>query len=232
MFAQIKCIFGQTNNFIRRIAEHKFYLKKQIHFNPYLQKDYNLYGINSFIFDSICECSDKSKCNELEDYWIDYYGGIESVNVYNSQNNKHQNSTMKQKQNIKKIGSKRSLETRSKMSKSNSGKNNGMYKKHHSVSTRNRLSETHKGELNSMYGKRGKNNPNYGRKQSQECKEKCRQANLGKRKYSEQFINQLRQEYSLNPNYRLLSKRHNINVTSITNLIKYGTPASPNCYSK
>lgn len=139
---------------------------------------------------------------------------------------------MKQKQNIKKIGSKRSLETRNKMSKSASGEKNGMYGKHHSVETRKRLSETHRGELNSMYGKRGKDNPNYGRKQSQECKEKCRQINLGKRKYSEQFINQLREEYKLNPNYTALSRKHNINVTSITNLIKYGTPASPYYYNK
>ena len=118
------------------------------------------------------------------------------------------------------------------MSKSASGEKNGMYGKHHSVETRKRLSETHRGELNSMYGKRGKDNPNYGRKQSQECKEKCRQINLGKRKYSEQFINQLREEYKLNPNYTALSRKHNINVTSITNLIKYGTPASPYYYNK
>jgi group I intron endonuclease len=45
--------------------------------------------------------------------------------------------------------------------------------------------ESHLGEKNHMYGKNGKNNPNYGKKESAETKQKKREATLGKTRSSE-----------------------------------------------
>lgn len=219
---------GLTKNCKQRKYLHFNQLKRCVHDNPRLQEDFNIYGKSVFTFNIVEEC-DSSKGKEREDYWIDYFGGIESDTVYNCQNNKNQNKEMIYKQNLKKIGSKRS-EKFKQIRRDKFLVNNPMKGKHHSIETKKRLSESHKGIKNSMYGKRGKNSPNYGRKQSQYVKDRCREANLGKRKYSDEFITNLREDYKILGTYIAVANKYNINVTSITNLIKYGTPAKPSYY--
>ena len=81
-----------------------------------------------------------------------------------------------------------------------------------------------------MYGKRGKDHPAYGSKRTQEQKEISRLANLGKRKYSKNFIEQLKKDYDKLGTYVAVGKLYNINPISVSNLIKYGTPAKPQKY--
>jgi len=219
---------GQTNNFKRRMHEHKNILRSNAHSNPYLQEDYNLYGEENFVFEIVEECLNNENLFR-EDFWINYFGGIESNRTYNCQCSYKQNKFMIEKQNIKKLGRKRTNEFKLQQ-RERFLTNNPMKGKHHSLKTRERLSETHKGELNFMYGKRGKNSPNYGRKQPQYVKDKCREVNLGKRKYTTIFISQLREDYEILGTYTAVAKKYNMNVKSITNLIKYGTPAHPSCY--
>ena len=73
-----------------------------------------------------------------------------------------------------------SEETKKKMSKSKLGNINWLGKKH-SKETKVKMSTAQSGKNHPLYGKRGKDNPNYGRKCSEETKNKIRLAMLGKK---------------------------------------------------
>lgn len=221
---------GQTNNPRLRWNKHKSVLKLHKVENPTLQEDYDIYGLDCFKFEIIAECSTRKQAIDLETFYIRKFGGIESDNVYNCQDNVTQNKLMIYRQNIKKIGSKRSDEFREKQRQFALSDGNGWRGKHHTEETRKRLSESHKGSKNSMYGKRGKDHPAYGSKRTQEQKEISRLANLGKRKYSKDFIEQLKKDYDKLGTYVAVGKLYNINPASVSNLIKYGTPAKPQKY--
>lgn len=59
------------------------------------------------------------------------------------------------------------------------GKISAMYGKHLPESAKRKLSEERKGENNPMYGRSGENTPNYGKKWSEETREKFLEANSG-----------------------------------------------------
>lgn len=56
----------------------------------------------------------------------------------------------------------------------------GHLNKHLSEETKKKISDSQKGEKNHMFGKKGKNNPNYGRTHSEETKKKISDAKKGK----------------------------------------------------
>lgn len=75
------CVYvGQSVNIIKRFCNHRYALKNNTHSNKYLQDDFNKYGIDSFLFEVVTEVS-YSKLNEVEQYYIDYYG--KTGNTYN-----------------------------------------------------------------------------------------------------------------------------------------------------
>ena len=86
-----KVYIGQTYNYDKRFREHRNNLKANRHINPYLQADYNKYGLNNFTFDIIEEITDAEDNLAIEDRWIDCYGGIDSDNTYNVTNQYHKN---------------------------------------------------------------------------------------------------------------------------------------------
>jgi len=53
------------------------------HDNKHLQNSWNKYGADKFTFSVIEEC-ELDKLTEREQYWIDYYGGINSASTYNA----------------------------------------------------------------------------------------------------------------------------------------------------
>ena len=122
----IKCIkngkvyIGSTNNFKRRLSEHKSCLKLNKHSNKFLQDDYNKYGINCFIFKKLCYCSFADRL-VFEQFYIDKYGGLNSKNNYNlfSANMKY----------------------RSVDANDNIGNNNSMYGRSHTEHTKKLISE-------------------------------------------------------------------------------------------
>jgi len=66
--------------FLQRWRNHLSTLKRNIHFNPILQRSINKYGIENIRFEIIEYC-DPKKCIEIEDKWLQYY--INNHNVYN-----------------------------------------------------------------------------------------------------------------------------------------------------
>lgn len=73
---------GQSMNISKRFVEHKGMLKNGNHSNIYLQQAWDLYGSNNFDFVILEECTPDILL-EREDFWINYYGGINSDGVYN-----------------------------------------------------------------------------------------------------------------------------------------------------
>lgn len=225
-----KVYIGQTNNPRTRWASHKLRLKQNRSSNPPMQKDFNTFGIQNFKFKVLEECCTRERALEIETNYIHQFGGIECLSVYNCQDNITQNSLMIQHQNEKKIGSKRSKEFKEKQRQFALSDGNGWRGKHHSVETKSKLSKSHTGSKNAMYGLKGSQHPGYGQKRTEEQKEISRLANLGKRKYSKEFIEILREDYRRLGSYNAVSRLRGVNAISISNLLKYGTPAKPKNY--
>lgn len=77
-----KIYIGQATDIEARWYHHIKALNDNAHHNPHLQGAWNKYGQNSFAFSIVEEC-DYDSLTEREQFWIDYYGGMESVNTYN-----------------------------------------------------------------------------------------------------------------------------------------------------
>ena len=77
-----KVYIGQAVNIERRWNEHISELNGNRHFNQHLQRAWNKYGANNFIFSVIEKCSENN-LTKREQYWINYYGGIDNNNNYN-----------------------------------------------------------------------------------------------------------------------------------------------------
>lgn len=89
-----KVYIGQTIDFDNRCKGHLLDLQNNRHVNYNLQEDYNVFGKNVFDFKVIEECSDSEALNR-EDYWIDYYGGINDDMTYNIISSRHKNYQFK-----------------------------------------------------------------------------------------------------------------------------------------
>lgn len=213
----IKCIknnkiyVGQTIDIKRRIWEHKHALEGSKHKNKYLQEDFNKYGIASFNVIVIKENLDRKARLLLETELIQKYGGIESKNVYNFQDNIHENIEMRKivsEHQKGKIINPKSIE---KMKKS---------------LTNRKLSEQHKNKIKQSCKKfKGDNNPakrpDVRMKISQKVSGKGN-GMYGKRKYTQDFVENLKQDYGKLKNYKKVAQKYQIAVATIMNLIKYG----------
>lgn len=147
-----KKYIGQSNNIEYRWKQHKYELNRGCHDNDYLQKSWNKYGRDNFNF-YILELCDVSMMDELEVYYIDLYQTLNRDNGYNLTSGGGANK-------------KYSKEVCEKISQALMG---------HQVSseTRQKVSEHHADVS-------GTNHPMYGRKHSEEAKEKMRQAGFGR----------------------------------------------------
>ena len=87
---------GQTKQYSIRQRQHMNDLKSNRHSNTYLQEDYNKQSPSDFVF-MIIEIVDDNISNEREDYWMSYYGGIDSQMIYNGMNSVTKAICMKQK---------------------------------------------------------------------------------------------------------------------------------------
>jgi len=164
-----KVYIGQSERLTEREREHFYRLGRGEHNNEHLQKSFNKYGKDKFIFEIIEETDD---LDDKEIYWINEYGGINSKLNYNLKDP----LTMKW-----------SDYTRVKQSKSMIGENNPNFGNTWTQEQKNELSLKRKGL--SLEERIGKNKADLakqkmsksqiGRKHPEEVKEKIRQANVG-----------------------------------------------------
>lgn len=68
------CYIGQTLNYNARKSKHLSNLRMGNHSNVPLQRAYNKYGEENFIFSILEEVDDYLKIKEREEYWIDLRG--------------------------------------------------------------------------------------------------------------------------------------------------------------
>jgi group I intron endonuclease len=163
-----KRYFGSTGeSFRERWQDHKGKLRNNKHGNPYLQNAWNLYGEDNFTFDIMYSCpSDQVLFWEqiLLDMWWD-----RQINCYNieqvackppSQLGKKLSPETKKKMSAAQMGKKHTPEARANMSKAQKGKKINL-----TDEEREAWSERVAGEKNPFFGK----------KHSEETKEKIRQ---------------------------------------------------------
>nr|DAH30395.1 MAG TPA: intron associated endonuclease [Bacteriophage sp.] len=77
-----KVYIGQAIDIEDRWRNHLSSLRTNTHVNTHLQNSFNYYGEKAFIFSVIEECS-IDILTQREQFWIDYYGGINSAKNYN-----------------------------------------------------------------------------------------------------------------------------------------------------
>lgn len=147
-----KKYIGQSVNILNRWRQHKNELNNNIHFNDYLQKSWNKYGEDNFSF-YVLEFCDIINLDNLEVYYIGLYETLNRDKGYNLTSGGTDNKTY-------------SEETCAKISNSLKG---------HEVSfeSRIKISKNHadvSGDKNGMYGRR----------HSEEAKQRVSQANKGK----------------------------------------------------
>lgn len=151
-----KIYVGRTRHFYNRRNTHIRLLNKECHFNRYIQNDWNLYGNDSFIFEivEILKIEDTDKfLDEREIYWIEKLNSTINKNGYNLTDGGINNHTYKYR-----------TEEEMKLTKLKQGK-----------SQKGRLA----GEKHHFYGSKSEDNPFYGKKHSEETKQKQRNAKLG-----------------------------------------------------
>lgn len=147
-----KKYIGQSVDIDNRWRQHKNELNNNTHFNDYLQKSWNKHGADSFRF-YVLEYCDVNQLDSLEVYYIDIYETLNRDKGYNLTSGGTDNKMY-------------SDETRIKISNALKG---------HKVSLESRIkiSENHadvSGDKNGMYGRR----------HSEEAKQRVSRANKGK----------------------------------------------------
>lgn len=221
----IKCLsnnkvyVGQTIDIKRRKWEHTHELELNIHRNHYLQEDYNKYGSCNFIFNVVEDNITLSRRRELETYYINLYGGIESDTVYNFQDNITENAEMRKLVSENQKGKKIKQESIDKMRRSLTGR---------------KLSEEHKQHIKDSCVKFiGDKNPAKRSEVRQKISQKVSgkgNGMYGKRKYTDELINQLKEEYNITKTYISVARKFGINSYVAANLIKFGETYNPSIY--
>jgi group I intron endonuclease len=145
-----KIYIGSSLNIYQRFYMHRSNLSSGNHHSSHLQRAWDKYGKESFIFEIIEEVPDKNVLLEKEQYYMDTAKSYERENGYNI------NPTA-----TSRLGAKHTEEAKRKMSETRKrlglakGKNNpmygvslsgtdhGMYGKTHSPESRKKISENH-----------------------------------------------------------------------------------------
>src|ERR1700692_1396080 len=76
-----KNYIGSSYYIKKRIGKHKIMLKKGFHHSHKLQKDWDKYGEENFLFHVLESVTEKKSRIKRETYWINYYNS--HMNGYN-----------------------------------------------------------------------------------------------------------------------------------------------------
>lgn len=163
-----RCYIGQARFLLKRKQHHIYSLRHNKHANTHMQRAWNKYGENSFIWE-IVEFCDIDKLNDREIYWIEKYDTFNNdFNMTTGGDSNYSFSPKTLEERSVSIKNSWTDERRKKISESMLGENNPMFGR--------------TGELNPAYGHdhSGEKNGMYGRHHTEEANEKNRQAHLGK----------------------------------------------------
>ncbi len=200
------CYIGSAISFSGRWATHTSDLLHNKHYNTHLQRAYNKYGKDSFNFSILEECNKEQLIEKEQQYIDAYdfknlyniarkainpmfgrtgkdcptYGRKHTEEAKKKISDAHKGKifTEEHKNNLSKAhkgkpawnkGIPRSEETKEKLRQINLGKK-------YSKETKLKMSESTKGDKNPMYGLKGINHPKYGKKCSEESKQKMKDA--------------------------------------------------------
>lgn len=189
-----KVYIGETNNYKRRISEHKQSLKKGTHYNSKLQEDYNKYGLSCFEFGLLDTSIDKESL-QLEHYYIELNGGVESTKTYNYYSCKGRSKELQNKIN-------HSLKENKKLV----GERNPQYGKH-TNNWNHPCWESTKLKISQSMTTKPENYKDYSNK------------NL---KYNKEFIKHLRKLKAEGNTITSISKSYHISRSIVSCLINYG----------
>lgn len=232
-----KVYIGQTIDFNHRIYLHLHYLNNNRHANEHLQKSWNKYGGENFeiclfdnMTDEVCGLTRdriSNLLNEREKFWIKRYKSSDANYGYNLSEG-GDGATLFGERNPS-FGKPKSEAIKNKISetinknKSHSGERNGRYGKPVSEETRRKISEAKKGRIQSdeeraMRSKSmqlaNKKPENIKRREERKNDpiRKQQWAEIGKkrRKYTDEFIAQVRQEYTSDKDIPMLAKKYNM----------------------
>lgn len=164
-----KVYIGQSNDLTNRNRNHFYWLGRNEHHNEHLQKSYNKYGKENFIFEVLEETEN---LNERELFWLNENGGLNSVLNYNLKNP---------------LTNGWSEYVRIGHTKTMTGENNPNYGNSWNQEQKDNLSKQKKGlTLEDVLGKEKADKVKLkmsksqkGRKHPEDVKEKIRQANIG-----------------------------------------------------
>lgn len=148
---------GSSNDIKKRRSKHKRMLRNGKHHSQYLQRAWNKYGEESFIFTPLILC-DEENLFLYEQMCIDALRSEYNVAICAE---------------APMLGRECSEETKRKMSKAQSGENHHNFGKHHSEETKRKISEALMGQQS----------PNKGKHHSEEAKRKMSEAKSGKNNY-------------------------------------------------
>jgi len=203
-----KSYYGQTNDYDRRIIEHRKRLRhksKKNHHCIHLQNAWNLYGEDQFEFSLIEECNEEL-LTEREQWYFDTYGsqGVLFNTALCAEATRR--------------GASVSEETKQKLREANLGPKSPMWGK--------RLSQEHKQRLREA--NTGPNNKWYGKTIPDDVKDKIRESLKGENCYAAKLtweqVNQLRKEFSSKTKTAVeLINQFNLDKSTIYDILKNQT---------
>lgn len=152
-----KKYIGQSRNVYKRWIDHKYALARNIHDNDYLQKAWNKYGEDRFVFYIVEECLIE-QLNDKEVYYIDFFKSFDKKHGYNLRGGGGQLSVMTEELKNKFVG-----------------ENNPMYGRHHTEEAKKQIGNS----TRMAYERSGGWTTFGGHKHSEETKKKMSESRQG-----------------------------------------------------
>jgi len=190
-----KIYIGQSSNVEQRWYAHKSDLRRGKHRNSYLQRSWDKYGENNFVFEIIEEIQNEKRLTVREQHYADIFNPEYNLGKYMDSPRRGVKVSDETRRKLSKAtagkrnpmyGKKRTKEVREKISKALSGENGSFYGKKHTKDAKEKISRANKGENNAMWGKPVSKKTRKkiskalkGRKFSEEHKRKIAEAHYG-----------------------------------------------------
>jgi group I intron endonuclease len=183
-----KCYYGSSKQIEKRLKTHKRELKNNIHINCILQRAWNKYGENNFLFEIVEEC-DENILLEVEQKYLDsqpeYNIGIKSSGGDNLTKNPNKDKIVKKMTESVKRRYNTMTDEEKKEKYSQPMETNPNWKGGISISNcevcNKKISQNAKRCMEHIeYERNGIDNPFFGKQHSEETKKKISEKRLGK----------------------------------------------------